>query len=54
MISVTKGIEQESLKRMTEIVLDETGRSPETVGVLTGPNSPGRSPTASRRPLWWP
>jgi len=38
LISVTKGIEQESLKRMTEIVLDETGRSPETVGVLTGPN----------------
>jgi glycerol-3-phosphate dehydrogenase (NAD(P)+) len=37
-ISVTKGIEQESLKRMTEIVLDETGRAPETVGVLTGPN----------------
>jgi glycerol-3-phosphate dehydrogenase (NAD(P)+) len=37
-ISVTKGIEQESLKRMTEIVLDETGRPPETVGVLTGPN----------------
>jgi glycerol-3-phosphate dehydrogenase (NAD(P)+) len=37
-ISVTKGIEQESLKRMTEIVLDETGRGPETVGVLTGPN----------------
>jgi len=37
-ISVTKGIEQESLKRMTEIVLDETGRAPDTVGVLTGPN----------------
>ena len=37
-VSVTKGIEQETLKRMTEIVLDETGRAPETVGVLTGPN----------------
>jgi glycerol-3-phosphate dehydrogenase (NAD(P)+) len=37
-ISVTKGIEQESLKRMTEIVLEETGRDPGGVGVLTGPN----------------
>ncbi len=37
-ISVTKGIEQESLKRMTEIVLEETGRDPAGVGVLTGPN----------------
>ena len=37
-ISVTKGIEQGSLKRMTEIVLEETGRDPGAVGVLTGPN----------------
>lgn len=37
-LSVTKGIEQESLKRMTEIVLEETGRDPAGVGVLTGPN----------------
>lgn len=37
-ISVTKGIEQGTLKRMTEIVLEETGRDPGGVGVLTGPN----------------
>lgn len=37
-VSVTKGIEQDSLKRMTEIVLEETGRDPAGVGVLTGPN----------------
>jgi glycerol-3-phosphate dehydrogenase (NAD(P)+) len=37
-VSVTKGIEQETLKRMTEIVLEETGHDPGRVGVLTGPN----------------
>jgi len=37
-ISVTKGIEQDTLKRMTEIVLEETGGDPRGVGVLTGPN----------------
>ena len=37
-ISVTKGIEQGTLRRMTEIVLEETGADPGRVGVLTGPN----------------
>jgi glycerol-3-phosphate dehydrogenase (NAD(P)+) len=37
-VSVTKGIEQGTLKRMTEIVLEETGADPARVGVLTGPN----------------
>lgn len=37
-VSVTKGIEQETLKRMTEIVLEEIGHDPGRVGVLTGPN----------------
>jgi glycerol-3-phosphate dehydrogenase (NAD(P)+) len=37
-VSVTKGIEQGTLKRMTEVVLDETGCDPGIVGVLTGPN----------------
>jgi glycerol-3-phosphate dehydrogenase (NAD(P)+) len=37
-VSVTKGIEQGTLKRMTEIVLEETGADPGRVGVLTGPN----------------
>jgi glycerol-3-phosphate dehydrogenase (NAD(P)+) len=38
LVSVTKGIEQQTLKRMTEIILDETGGDPGRVGVLTGPN----------------
>ena len=38
LLSVTKGIEQGTLKRMTEIVLEETGTDPGRVGVLTGPN----------------
>ena len=37
-VSVTKGIEQGTLKRMTEIILEETGADPGRVGVLTGPN----------------
>jgi glycerol-3-phosphate dehydrogenase (NAD(P)+) len=37
-VSVTKGIEQDTLRRMTEIVLEETGRKPGGIGVLTGPN----------------
>lgn len=37
-VSVTKGIEQDTLKRMTEIVLEEAGHDPDRVGVLTGPN----------------
>jgi glycerol-3-phosphate dehydrogenase (NAD(P)+) len=38
LVSVTKGIEQGTLKRMTEIVFEETGADPGRVGVLTGPN----------------
>jgi glycerol-3-phosphate dehydrogenase (NAD(P)+) len=38
-ISLTKGIEQGSLRRMTEVVAEEApGLSPARVGVLTGPN----------------
>jgi len=37
-ISVTKGIEQGTLQRMTEIILEETGIGPDRVGVITGPN----------------
>ena len=37
-LSVTKGIEQGTLKRMTEVVLEETDSHPGRVGVLTGPN----------------
>lgn len=38
-VSLAKGVEQESLKRMTEVVLEEAPRvDPDRVGVLTGPN----------------
>lgn len=37
-LSLTKGIEQGSLKRMTEIVVEELDAAPQRVGVLTGPN----------------
>ncbi len=37
-VSLTKGIEQATLQRMTEIVAQETGHDPDLVGVLTGPN----------------
>lgn len=38
LVSVTKGIEQKTLQRMTEIVLEETALDPRRVGVITGPN----------------
>jgi glycerol-3-phosphate dehydrogenase (NAD(P)+) len=37
-VSLTKGIEQQSLRRMTEVVLQELDHAPRRVGVLTGPN----------------
>jgi glycerol-3-phosphate dehydrogenase (NAD(P)+) len=37
-VSLTKGIEQDSLRRMTEVVLEELDHAPLRVGVLTGPN----------------
>ena len=37
-LSLTKGIEQGTLKRMTEIIIEELDAAPRRVGVLTGPN----------------
>lgn len=38
-VSLTKGIEQESLRRMTEVILEVwPDHDPDRVGVLTGPN----------------
>jgi glycerol-3-phosphate dehydrogenase (NAD(P)+) len=37
-ISLTKGIEQGTLRRMTQIVAEELDAAPGRVGVLTGPN----------------
>lgn len=40
-LSLTKGIEQGTLRRMTEIVVEELDAAPQRVGVLTGPNLAG-------------
>ena len=37
-VSLTKGIEQDTLQMMTEVVTEETDAPPHRVGVLTGPN----------------
>ncbi|MCB2224054.1 MAG: NAD(P)-dependent glycerol-3-phosphate dehydrogenase [Actinobacteria bacterium] len=37
-LSLTKGIEQDTLTRMTQVVVEELDASPSRVGVLTGPN----------------
>lgn len=36
--SLTKGIEQESLRRMTEVMAEEAGLPPERLAVVSGPN----------------
>jgi glycerol-3-phosphate dehydrogenase (NAD(P)+) len=38
LLSVVKGIEKHTLRRMTEIVFEESDHDPALVGVLTGPN----------------
>lgn len=37
-VSLTKGIEQETLKRMTEVMAEEAGLGPDRVAVISGPN----------------
>jgi glycerol-3-phosphate dehydrogenase (NAD(P)+) len=37
-VSLTKGIEQDTMLRMTEVTAEETTTDPSIVGVLTGPN----------------
>ena len=50
-VSLTKGLEQGSLKRMTEVMAEEGGLDPARLGVVTGPNLAreiaGRQPAAS-------
>ncbi len=50
-LSLTKGIEQGTLTRMSEIVIEELDAAPRRVGVLTGPNLAGEvvagQPTAT-------
>jgi len=38
MISLMKGVELGSLRRMTEVIAEETGAGPERVAVVSGPN----------------
>ena len=41
-MSLTKGIEETSLRRMTEVIgRSAPGHNPATIGVLTGPNLAG-------------
>jgi glycerol-3-phosphate dehydrogenase (NAD(P)+) len=50
-VSLTKGIEQDSLKRMSEVLLEEGDLHPDNVAVLSGPNLAkevaGRQPSAT-------
>ncbi len=52
LVSLTKGIEEKTLRRMTEVVADLVpDHNPQTIGVLTGPNLAGEvmagQPTAA-------
>ncbi len=50
-VSLTKGVEQESLERMTEVMRDEADLDPSRLAVVSGPNLAkevmGRMPSAS-------
>ena len=51
LLSLMKGVELGTLKRMSEVIAEVTGAGPERIGVLTGPNLAGeiarREPAAS-------
>jgi glycerol-3-phosphate dehydrogenase (NAD(P)+) len=38
MVSLMKGVELDTLKRMSEVIAEITGAGPERIGVVTGPN----------------
>lgn len=38
MVSLMKGVELETLKRMSEVIAEVTGAGPDRIGVVTGPN----------------
>ena len=50
LVSVAKGIELDTLMRMSQVIVQVTGVDPTRVAVVTGPTSPARSSTSSRRP----
>jgi glycerol-3-phosphate dehydrogenase (NAD(P)+) len=51
LVSLMKGVELGSLKRMSEVIAEVTGAAPERIGVVSGPNLAkeiaGREPAAS-------
>jgi glycerol-3-phosphate dehydrogenase (NAD(P)+) len=51
LVSLMKGVEVGSLKRMSEVIAEVTGAAPERIGVVSGPNLAkeiaGREPAAS-------
>ena len=49
LVSLAKGIELDTLMRMSQVVLQVTGADPSRVAVVTGPTWPARSPKSSRR-----
>ena len=38
LVSISKGVETSTLKRMSEVIAEVTGAGPERIAVLTGPN----------------
>ena len=54
MVSLMKGVELGTLKRMSEVIAEVTGAGPERIAVVSGPNLARRSRAASRPPPWSP
>ena len=50
-VSLSKGLEQGTLKRMSQVANEEAPEHP--VAVLTGPNWPAKFLRVNRRPRWW-
>ena len=48
LVSLMKGVEVDSLKRMSEVIAEVTGAGPDRIGVITGPNL--SKPIAAREP----
>ncbi len=50
LLSLMKGVELDTVMRMSEVVAEVSGASPDRIAVVSGPTWPARSPRASRRP----
>ena len=51
LVSLMKGIELRTSRRMSEVIAETTGAPPERIAVVSGPTWPGRSRSGSPRPL---